>query len=107
MCLDLPLPEPVSVKSCVGVCDLKPAEVMISSALERFSDLSMKLTLASRWGAQNRGWKVGYTRKCVHVGFFLLPQLLDTVLPMPKDDAWLWGLWNVHLVSLMLLMITR
>jgi hypothetical protein len=67
----------------------------------------MVIQLIGGWGVETHGWKVGYTRKCVHIGFFLLPELLDILLPLPKEDAWVWALWNVLLISLMLLMITR
>lgn len=72
----------------------------------KVSVLSVVQVIAG-WGVQRYNWKVGYTRKCVHVGFFLLPQVLDNLCPMPTDDEWLWATWNVLLVSLMLLMITR
>ena len=61
----------------------------------------------SGFGVRNWNWKVGYTRKCVHIGFFLLPELLDVSMPLPEQDSWLWAMWNLLLISIMLLLITR
>eukprot|EP00939_MAST-03C_sp_MAST-3C-sp1_P001140 g1140.t1 len=58
-------------------------------------------------GVLHRGWKVGYTRKVVHVTYYLLPFLLDVYLPVPEEDSWLWALWNVCIVLWFLLFITK
>lgn len=52
-------------------------------------------------------WHVGYTRKVVHVGFFLLPFLFDLYVPMPSTKKWLWALWNVHIICWMLFGLTK
>jgi len=58
-------------------------------------------------GVMERGWIVSYTRKIVHVLYFLLPFILDVYLPMPEQDEWLWAVWNVHIIMWFLLLITK
>jgi phytol kinase len=65
------------------------------------------IQLVMGYGVYLYNWHTGYTRKCVHVGFFLLPTLLDVLLPKPEEDAWLFGLWNVHIIMWMLIMIVK
>lgn len=77
----------------------------ISFAIKNVVIISLEYVLGH--GVLKWGWHVGYTRKTVHVAFFLLPFLLDLYLPLPKEDEWLWAMWNVHLICWMLLMITK
>lgn len=58
-------------------------------------------------GVIYRAWHVGYTRKTVHVTFFLFPFLMDIYMPLPEEDSWLWASWNVYIICIMLFMITK
>ena len=51
--------------------------------------------------------KISYSRKIVHVIFFLSPTV-DAFLPRIKDDfKWIVACWNVHAVIWILLLITK
>lgn len=55
---------------------------------------------------ERRGWKVSYTRKIVHVVFFVSP-VIDMFLPVPNEKSWLWATWNLHAVIWVLLLMTK
>ena len=55
---------------------------------------------------ETRGWKVSYTRKIIHVVFFISP-VIDMFLPVPNDASWLWASWNLHIVIWILLAMTK
>lgn len=59
------------------------------------------------YGVLHWEWVVGYTRKIIHVGFFLLPFILDLCLPLPKDNKWIWAIWNGNLICWMLAGVTK
>ena len=59
------------------------------------------------YGVLHWQWIVGYTRKVIHVGFFLLPFLLDICLPLPEKSQWVWALWNGNLICWMLVGMTK
>lgn len=59
------------------------------------------------YGVLHWEWVVGYTRKIIHVGFFLLPFILDLYLPLPKDNKWIWATWNGNLICWMLVGVTK
>lgn len=56
---------------------------------------------------ENYKWKVAYTRKIVHAFFFTVPFIFDIYLPLPDQDQWLWGCWNLHIILWLLLLITK
>ena len=53
----------------------------ISFAIKNFLIISIAYILGI--GVLYRGWYVGYTRKIVHISFYLLTFLLDLYLPLP------------------------
>lgn len=54
----------------------------------------------------NRGVKVNYTRKIVHIAYFSIPQLLDTVI-IPFQKNIYTELWNFCIIILLLLMVLK
>lgn len=77
----------------------------ISFACKNVALLSLQYVLG--YGVATYEWHVGYTRKLVHIGFFLLPFVLDLYLPLPTEDGWLWAIWNVCIICWMLIAITK
>lgn len=52
------------------------------------------------------GVKVNYTRKVVHIAYFAIPQLLDTILIPFKKNIYT-ELWNICVIMLLLLFILQ
>lgn len=65
------------------------------------------LLYAMGWFVENKGWKVAYTRKVIHVAFFAVPFWFDTHMPLSEAHAIVWALWNVNLVGWILILITK
>jgi len=65
------------------------------------------LLYACGWFVENRGWKVAYTRKVIHVAFFAVPFWFDAHMPLSEEHAIVWALWNVNLVGWILILITK
>jgi len=65
------------------------------------------LLYACGWFVENRGWKVAYTRKVIHVAFFAVPFWFDAHMPLSEPHAIVWALWNVNLVGWILILITK
>eukprot|EP01135_Chromosphaera_perkinsii_P003635 Nk52_evm14s250 gene=Nk52_evmTU14s250 len=51
-------------------------------------------------------WRVNYTRKLVHFAFFGVPTLLDKVI-LPYDFSVITGLWNVLIIMIAMLMVSK
>ena len=87
------------------------------------------LLYAMGWFVENKGWKVAYTRKVIHVAFFAVPFWFDAHMvslflylsirairltssvfllqPLSEAHAIVWALWNVNLVGWILILITK
>lgn len=94
------------------ICFLTATSAELDAALLFLSLLAKAVFLtlllyAMGWFVENRGWKVAYTRKVIHVAFFAVPFWFDTHMPLSEAHAIVWALWNVNLVGWILILITK
>lgn len=94
------------------ICFLTATSAELDAALLFLSLLAKAVFLtfllyACGWFVENRGWKVAYTRKVIHVAFFAVPFWFDTHMPLSEAHAIVWALWNVNLVGWILILITK
>jgi phytol kinase len=116
------------------ICFLTATTAELDAALLFLSLLAKAVFLtfllyAMGWFVENRGWKVAYTRKVIHVAFFAVPFWFDTHMvslflylsirairltssvlllqPLSEAHAIVWALWNVNLVGWILILITK
>jgi len=94
------------------ICFLTATSAELDAALLFLSLLAKAVFLtfllyAMGWFVENRGWKVAYTRKVIHVAFFAVPFWFDAHMPLSEAHAIVWALWNVNLVGWILILITK
>jgi len=94
------------------ICFLTATTQQLDAALLFLSLLAKTVFLTlllygTGWCVENRGWRVAYTRKIIHVAFFAVPFWFDAHMPLSEEESVIWALWNINMVGWILLLITK